>query len=200
MCFHSVGTLVPLYAIATRKSICEVTQMSYQAANPLADEFEFELGGAWTAYWLAFLRVVTGWWFFHAGVTKLIEDGLAYTYGPTYLKQMTGTALGPIPVLMGEHLGWLIQAMVPLGETLIGLGLMVGALVRLASVFGVFFMALFWIGNAGFGHGLVNSDFMGLLLFMTMIVLATGRYYGLDAIIEKTKLVKRHPKLRYLLG
>ncbi|EMA01867.1 thiosulfate dehydrogenase [quinone] large subunit [Haloarcula vallismortis] len=174
--------------------------MSYQAANPLADEFELELGGAWTAYWLAFLRVVTGWWFFHAGVTKLIEDGLAYTYGPAYLRQMTGTALGPIPVLMGEHLGWLIQAMVPLGETLIGLGLMVGALVRLASVFGVFFMSLFWIGNAEFGHGLVNSDFMGLLLFMTMIVLATGRYYGLDAIIEKTKLVKRHPKLRYLLG
>jgi len=40
-------------------------------------------------------------------------------------------------------------------------------------------MTLFWVGNAGFGHGLVNSDFMGLLLFVTMIVLAAGRYYGL---------------------
>jgi len=174
--------------------------MSYQAANPLAEDFEVELGGTWTAYWLAMLRVITGWWFFHAGVTKLIEDGLAYSYGPMYLQQMTGTALGPIPVWMGEHLGWAIQALVPLGETFIGLGLMAGVLVRLASAFGALFMTLFWVGNAGFGHGLVNGDLMGLLLFLTMIVLATGRYYGLDAIIEKTEFVKQRPRLRYLLG
>ncbi len=57
-----MGTPSPLYATVVRNSICEVTQMSYQAANPLADDFELKLGGAWTAYWLAFLRVVTGWW------------------------------------------------------------------------------------------------------------------------------------------
>jgi thiosulfate dehydrogenase [quinone] large subunit len=77
---------------------------------------------------------------------------------------------------------------------------MAGALVRLASFFGAWFMVMFWVGNAGFGHGLVNSDLMGLLLFVTMMVLATGRYYGLDAIIEKTRFVKQRPRLRYLLG
>jgi thiosulfate dehydrogenase [quinone] large subunit len=41
---------------------------------------------------------------------------------------------------------------------------------------------------------------MGLLLFLTVIVLAAGRYYGLDALIEDTAFVKQHPKLRYLLG
>jgi thiosulfate dehydrogenase [quinone] large subunit len=174
--------------------------MSYRDANPLAGEFEFELSGAWATYWLAFLRVVTGWWFFHAGVTKLVEDGLAFSYGPVYLTEMTGTALGPFPVWLGTNFGWLVEAMVPLGETLIGLGLIVGALVRLASFFGVFFMTLFWVGNADFAHGLVNGDLMGLLLFVTMIVLATGRYYGLDAIVERTQFVERHPKLRYLLG
>ncbi|WP_226012515.1 DoxX family protein [Halomicrobium salinisoli] len=174
--------------------------MAYRAADPTANEFDLAPQGAWTAYWLAILRVVTGWWFFHAGVTKLIEDGLAYTYGPAYLQQMTGTALGPIPVWMGEHLGWAIQALVPLGETFIGLALMAGALVRLAAAGGAFFMTLFWVGNAEFGHGLVNADLMGLLLFLTMIVLATGRYYGLDAIIEKTEFVRKRPKLRYLLG
>ncbi|MFC5368389.1 DoxX family protein [Salinirubrum litoreum] len=174
--------------------------MSYQSANPLSEEFELTLSRPLTAYWLAIVRVLTGWWFFHAGVTKLIEDGLAFSYAPMYLKGMTGTALGPIPVLMGEYLGPFLQAGVPLGETLIGLGLMVGALTRLASFFGAFFMVLFWIGNAGFGHGLVNSDLMGLLLFVTMMVLATGRYFGLDAIIEKTRFVQQNPKLRYLLG
>jgi thiosulfate dehydrogenase [quinone] large subunit len=174
--------------------------MSYNAVNPLSSEFEFELGGPLAGYWLAFLRLVTGWWFFHAGVTKLIEDGLSFTYGPMYMKSMTGTALGPLPVWMGNNLGWLIEAMVPLGETLIGLGLLFGVLVRLASFFGAFFMVLFWVGNAGFGHGVVNGDFMGLLLFVTMMVFATGRYFGLDAIIEQTEFVKRRPRLKYLLG
>jgi len=61
-------------------------------------------------------------------------------------------------------------------------------------------MVLFWTGNAGFGHGMVNSDLMGLLLFVTVMILAAGRYYGLDAVIEKMQFVQQRPKLRYLLG
>jgi len=174
--------------------------MSYNAANPLTEEFEIAADGPWAAYWVAMLRVLTGWWFFHAGVTKLLEDGLAFTYGPAYLQGMTGTALGPIPVWMGNNLAWLIEPGVPLFETLIGLALMAGVLTRLAAAGGVLFMTLFWVGNAGFGHGLVNGDLMGLLLFMTVIVLAAGRYYGLDAVIEQLEFVKQRPKLRYLLG
>jgi thiosulfate dehydrogenase [quinone] large subunit len=174
--------------------------MSTKSANPLASEFELNLDKPLTAYWLAILRVVTGWWFFHAGLTKLLEDGLAFTYGPMYLQGMEGTALGAIPVWMGNNLAWLIEPGVPLFETLIGLAIMAGVLTRLAAVGGVFFMSLFWVGNAGFGHGLVNSDLMGLMLFATLIVVGAGRYYGLDAIIEKMEFVKRRPKLKYLLG
>jgi len=174
--------------------------MSYQETNPLAETFELDMDGPWTAYWLAVLRVLTGWWFFHAGVTKLIEDGLAFSYGPAYMQEMTGTALGPIPVWMGNNLAWLIAPGVPLFETLIGLALMAGVLTRLAAFGGVFFMTLFWVGNAGFANGLVNGDLMGLLLFVTVMVLGAGRYYGLDAIIERTEFVKQRPRLRYLLG
>jgi thiosulfate dehydrogenase [quinone] large subunit len=174
--------------------------MSYQDANPFAADVDFDLGSPLTTYWLAMLRLVTGWWFFQAGASKLLTDGLNYTYAPMYLKGMEGTVLGPIPVWMGNNMAWFLEAMVPLGEALIGLGLMFGVLVRLASFFGAMFMAMFWVGNAGFGHGVVNADLMGLLLFVTMAVFATGRYFGLDAIIEKTSFVERHPKLRYLLG
>ncbi|MDB9252265.1 DoxX family protein [Halorubrum ezzemoulense] len=174
--------------------------MSYQSSNPLVGEVEFALEGPWATYWIAFLRVVTGWWFFHAGVTKIIENGFAFAYGPSYMKGMTGTALGGIPVWMGNNLAWLIEPGVPLFETLIGLALIAGAFTRLAAFGGVIFMVLFWVGNAGFGHGVVNSDLMGLFLFMTVIVLAAGRYYGLDALLEQTALVKQNPKLRYLLG
>lgn len=174
--------------------------MATTTASPLTEDVEVRLSGAVTGYWIAILRIITGWWFFHAGITKLIEDGLSFTAGPQYLTGMTGTALGPIPVWMGTNLAWLVEPGVPLFETLIGLALITGAVTRLAAVGGASFMTLFWIGNAGYGHGLVTGDFMGLLLFMTVMILAAGRYYGLDAIIEKTAFVKRHPKLRYLLG
>jgi thiosulfate dehydrogenase [quinone] large subunit len=174
--------------------------MSTKTANPLAADFELDLDRPLTAYWLAILRVVTGWWFFHAGIGKLLQDGLSYSYGPMYLQGMTGTVLGPIPVWMGNNLTWLIEPGVPLFETLIGLGLMVGVLTRLASVGGIFFMSLFWVGNAEFGHGLVNGDLMGLMLFATMIVVGAGRYYGVDAILDQTNFVKQRPRLRYLLG
>ncbi len=174
--------------------------MSYQRANPFADTVDVGVSTPLSGYWLALLRVITGWWFFHAGVTKLLEDGLAFSYGPIYLEGMTGTALGPIPVWMGENLAWLIEPGVPLFETLIGLALMVGVLTRLAAVGGAFFMTLFWVGNADFAHGVVSGDFMGLLLFVTLGVLAAGRYFGLDAILEQTTFVREHPKLKYLLG
>ncbi len=174
--------------------------MSYQAANPLSEKFQFDLSAPLAGYWLAFLRVVTGWWFFHAGVTKLIEDGLAFGYAPVYLQGLEGTTLGPVAMWLGTTMGPFVQAWVPLGETLIGLGLLFGALVRLASLFGAIFMTLFWVGNADFAHGVVSGDFMGLLLFVTMIVFATGRYFGLDGILERTSFVEQRPRLRYLLG
>jgi thiosulfate dehydrogenase [quinone] large subunit len=33
-----------------------------------------------------------------------------------------------------------------------------------------------------------------------MIVLAAGRYYGLDAYVERTGIVRDYPRLKYLLG
>ncbi len=174
--------------------------MSYDAATPLRNDVSFELSGPWAAYWVAMLRVLTGWWFFHSGLGKLLDSGLSYSYGPIYLQGMDGTVLGPLATWMGSTFPALLEALVPLGEAAIGLGLMFGVLVRLASFFGVFFMSLFWVGNAGFGNGLVNGDLMGLLLFVTIIVFAAGRYYGLDAIIERTEFVQNRPRLKYLLG
>jgi thiosulfate dehydrogenase [quinone] large subunit len=165
----------------------------------LGTDFSLELSGPWATYWIAFLRVVTGWWFFHAGITKLLESGLNFE-ATGYLMGMSDTVVGPLTTVLAQDLAWFVNPAVPLLETLIGLALIFGVLTRLAAFGGVFFMTLFWIGNADFGHGVVNSDLMGLLLFVTVIVFAAGRYYGLDAYIEQLAFVRRHPTLRYLLG
>jgi thiosulfate dehydrogenase [quinone] large subunit len=173
--------------------------MSHNTQTATNTGFSFQVSGTWKAYWVAMLRVLTGWWFFHSGFGKLLDSGLNFGYAPMYLEGMSGTTLGPVATFMAGFPN-LMAALVPLFETLIGLALIAGLLTRLASFGGVVFMSLFWVGNAGFSHGLVNSDFMGLLLFVTMIVFAAGRYYGLDAFVEQTRFVQSNPKLKYLLG
>ncbi|WP_435066746.1 DoxX family protein [Haloplanus sp. C73] len=174
--------------------------MAYDVSNPLAGELDLGRAGPAAPVWIALLRVVVGWWFFHAGVTKLLTSGLQFTDGPAYLRGMGDTVLGPLAVWMGTAIPGVIEVAVPLAETLIGLALIAGAVVRLAAVGGAVFMAFFWVGNAAFGHGVVNSDLMGLLLFATLVVFGAGRYYGVDELLERLALVQNHPRLRYLLG
>ena len=174
--------------------------MAYNVSNPLDGEFDLRRAGPLAPVWIATLRVVVGWWFFHAGVTKLIESGLNFTAGPSYLQGMSGTVLGLVAVWMGTAIPGFIEAIVPLAETLIGLALIVGVLVRLASLGGAIFMAFFWVGNAEFGHGVVNGDLMGLLLFVTLLVLGAGRYYGIDAVLERLAPVENYPRLKHLFG
>ncbi len=163
--------------------------------SKMATKFNTSLG----AYWIALLRIITGWWLLHAGLGKLLTDGLSYSYGPIFMKGLEGTSVGPLAVWMGENLAFLIEPGVPILQILIGLGLIFGVLTRLAAVGGVFFMTFFWIGG-DFGHGIVTGELLGLLLFTALIVFAAGRHYGLAPYIESTDFVENNPRLRYLLG
>jgi thiosulfate dehydrogenase [quinone] large subunit len=160
--------------------------------------------GPWMAYWTLILRLVVGWWFLYAGLTKYawFPGGEAFSAGGWMTGATQGTLVHPITA-WAAGTPWMLtvaNVMVPLGETLIGLGLLVGCLVRLASAFGVLLMFFFYFGNADFAHGYVNGDLFGLLLFVTMIVWGAGRVFGLDAYLERTALVENNPRLRYLLG
>jgi len=161
-------------------------------------DVSYDLDGRWLAFWTFILRAVVGYWFFHAGITKVIDGFsaqgyLQYSADYTIMEPIVG------PFTSGIGLEF-ANFMIPVGETLIGLGLMVGLLVRLASFFGVFLMIFFVTINNGWSHSIVTSDMMGLLLFVTMIVLGAGRVWGLDAYVEKMAFVQNNPWLRYLLG
>ena len=88
---------------------------------------------------------------------------------------------------------------------LIGLGLLVGFLTRLAAFWGAFMMLLFYFGNWEVAHGVINSDFAYMLVFLSVAAFGAGRILGLDAIIEQHEidgqpLIERYPKLDYILG
>ncbi|WP_144905107.1 DoxX family protein [Halobellus captivus] len=167
-------------------------------ANPL----DFDLHGTLAGYWVAVLRVVTGYWFLHSGITKF-----AFVSGEPFSAQGYLVNVGASSPIQGflvwaGQTPWMVEfanVMVPVGEALIGLGLVVGALVRLASLFGGVLMTFFYLGNASWAHGFVNGDLMGLLLFVTLGVLGAGRVLGLDAVLEQTRLGQTRAA-KYLLG
>jgi len=144
------------------------------------------------AYWALALRLLAGYWFLHAGLTKLLAAE-PFSASGWLTGAAGGTVVGPITVWFANNAAWFVDLAIPLGETLIGLGLLVGALTRLAAFFGAFLMAFFYLGNAGFGHGFVNGDLLGLLAFMGVAVLGAGSAYGIDALVANTRFARARP-------
>ncbi|UVE51827.1 DoxX family protein [Haloferax larsenii] len=169
----------------------------------LGNRLEFDYAEGATGYVLVLTRLITGYWFLHAGVTKYLAAEPFDAGG--WLVNATGGAPAPVHqflVWVGQT-PWMLEftnIMIPLGETLIGLGLLVGALTRLAAFFGGFLMVFFYLGNAEWAHGFVNGDLLGLMMFVIVGTLGAGRILGLDAYLEQTDFVQKHPALKYLLG
>lgn len=159
-----------------------------------------ELDGPWTGYWMVFLRLVMGWWFLGAGLSKVVEYGVLYDAHGWLVFGTEGTIIHPITAWFAANAVWIPNLLVPWGQIAIGLGLIVGCLTRLAAANGAFLMSFFYLGGAGWENGFVNGELAGLLLFVTIIVFGAGRVWGVDAYLEKTAAVRRRPWLRYLLG
>jgi thiosulfate dehydrogenase [quinone] large subunit len=183
--------------------------------TPGVNEFESKIGGltvhgkahSLSAWFVLALRLMMGYAFLHAGLSKVLEGGFA---AQGYLVHAAGTNGNPLEgmfVWMGTT-EWFVafaNVAVPWGEVLIGLGLLVGALVRLAALFGALMMLMFYFGNWSIEHGLINGDFAYMLVFLAVAAFGAGRIIGLDSLIERYEvggaaLVERYPRLRYVLG
>lgn len=151
------------------------------------------------------LRLLMGWIFLTAGIGKLTGEPFAaggYLANVDPASPAAGIygAMAANPMLMD-----LINVAVPWGQVLIGVGLLVGALVRVAAFFGALMMGTFYFGNWEVANGLINADLVYLVVFLAIIALAAGRYWGLDALLARYEvdgqpLEERYPLLRYVLG
>ena len=164
---------------------------------------EFTYDESITGYLTVFLRLITGYWFLNAGTSKF-----AFISGEPFSAAgwlANGTAASPIHgfFVFAAETPWLLEftnVAIPVGQTLIGLGLIIGAFTRLAAFWGAFLMVFFYLGNADWAHGYVNGDLFGLLMFVIVGTLAAGRILGVDRMLEETALVEKYPALKYLLG
>jgi thiosulfate dehydrogenase [quinone] large subunit len=167
----------------------------------LGRDVTFTISDSWLAYWLVMMRFAVGWWFLHAGLDKF----LAWPFDASWFVggAAAATSLGPVLTLFSEGAALtLVNVMVPVGQTLIGLGVILGALTRLASFFGAFLMLFFYFVNGetgGWSHGLITGELLGLLLFAMIATLGAGRVLGVDAYLAKLD-VFRNTRLRYIIG
>ncbi|WP_423999158.1 DoxX family membrane protein [Haloarcula salina] len=164
----------------------------------LGREYTLDLSGTLTGYWLVFLRLLVGWLFLHEGLNKYATPG---SFRAGWFLEKTGTIVSPVlNAFAGGATEAAVNVVIPIGELLIGFGLLLGALTRTAAFFGAFMMFFFYFGGEHWRRGLVNGDLLGLVLFVTILVFGAGRVWGIDSYLERTDLVQARPWLRYLLG
>ena len=163
---------------------------------------------------IAVLRMATGVVFLTAGLEKLLAkeafDAAGFlkfgTAGAPYLGTAAeGAIYNPthdfwVNLAGNATLMPFINSLVVYGEIAIGVALMLGLFTRFASVAGTLMMALFFVAAWSFGHGIVNEQLMYGIVTAVLGIVAAGRYYGLDAVIEKGATFRRAPQLRYVLG
>jgi thiosulfate dehydrogenase [quinone] large subunit len=165
---------------------------------------------------LAALRIAVGAGFLYAGVDKVVHfagDAKAFD-AAGFLKFATG---GTLPgsaedaIVNPTHAFWvdlagnpglmsLVNTLVVFGEIAIGLALILGIATRFAGVMGTLMMALFWIATFDFAHGFINEQFLYGAVSLFVAYSGAGEAYGLDAFIDKARIVTQHPRLKLVLS
>jgi thiosulfate dehydrogenase [quinone] large subunit len=160
-----------------------------------------------SVWFILALRLMMGLAFFQSGFSKVLSGSFSAAGYLTNAPPANNSPVAGLFVAMGNT-PWFVDFVniaVPWGEVFIGLGLLFGALTRLAAFFGALMMLLFYLGNWDIAHGYINGDFAYMLVFLSVAAFGAGRILGLDRFIEQYEvngqpLVDRYPRARYLLG
>jgi thiosulfate dehydrogenase [quinone] large subunit len=145
------------------------------------------------AFALVLLRVLIGWHFLYEGIAKLSLPAwsatgfLSQSRGP-FAELFRGLAADPSTL---ER----VNAMTMWGLVLIGLGLVVGCLTRLAAASGILMILLIYLCNPPFvgyfysiptegSYLVVNKNLVEAAGLLVVIVTNSGRIAGLDRIIH----------------
>lgn len=146
------------------------------------------------------LRISLGILFFYAGITKVLNpswSAVGYLKGAKTFSEfynlLTDPSILPVVNFINE---W--------GLTLLGVSLLLGVFVRLASWFGSLLMLLYYIPILNFPYAgtnsfLVDQHIIYILSLLLVGSLNAGRYWGLEKWCSKLPICSKYPKLRELL-
>ena len=165
---------------------------------------------------LATLRVFLGAAFLFAGLEKIFDfagTGKAFS-AVGFLKFASGGALpgsDPKAIVNPTHDLWvslagngqlmpLVNWLVVVGETAIGIALILGIATRFSGIMGAVLMGFITVAAWSFANGPFNETVVYGIVALFLAAVNAGHAYGLDGFIEKTEFVTRTPVLRYLVS
>jgi len=139
------------------------------------------------------LRVGLGLVFLNAGLSKMTDWSAA-----GYLQGSTGPLADWFISLAGNPF---VDQLNVWGLTLIGVALILGILVRPASLFGILVMALYYLSDfeGNTSHGLIDEHIIYALIFLLFLSGGIGHVFGLDGLIF-ARIRKKGIWVKALLG
>jgi thiosulfate dehydrogenase [quinone] large subunit len=142
------------------------------------------------------LRIALGGLMFEAGLTKLLSGGFS---AADFLENATGPFAGfYMGIGANTTMLTITNVMVPWGELLIGITIILGIFVRFASFWGIVLMVLYYTASLPPENGWISRHIIYFSVFLSFIFSGTGYFLGIDRLVVRLE-EQRHP-LRIVLG
>jgi thiosulfate dehydrogenase [quinone] large subunit len=142
------------------------------------------------------LRLALGGLMFEAGLGKLL---LGSFIAAGFLNGATGPFAGFYTSIAGSPtLLAIIDVIVPWGELLIGIAIILGVVVRFVSFWGIIMMLLYYTVSLPPANGWISKEIIYLVVFLNFLFAGAGYYLGLDRLAVGLEEQRHH--LRILLG
>jgi thiosulfate dehydrogenase (quinone) large subunit len=147
-------------------------------------------GGQMTA--LVVLRLLIGWQFLYEGVAKYFNtnwSSASYLMDSQWIFADQFKKLATDPEMLK-----IVDALMVWGLIAIGLGLILGVFTRIATVFGILLLTLFYLSHpplVGLKYAMpmegsnliVNKNLIELFALVVLLVFPTGKHVGLDRLL-----------------
>jgi thiosulfate dehydrogenase [quinone] large subunit len=143
---------------------------------------------------LIVLRIFIGWHFLYEGIAKLIKPGWS---AESFLRE-SKWIFSPLFKTMADNpdLLKIINVLNIYGLILIGLGLILGALTRYASIAGIALVMLYYLCNPPLtglfyaipsegNYLIVNKNLVEIAALIMLTVFPAGYWFGLDRLLIK---------------
>lgn len=146
-------------------------------------------------------RALVGWTFLYAGTWQIWENYSAAGFLNHVVTFHDFFATFAAPAVL-PYTNFLMKW----GHLLIGLSLVSGLLVRVSGPFGVLLMIVYYFAHMQWPFIEDHTNFLVdfHLVYATVIVYLiahnAGHVCGLDGLLERMRVVERHPALRPLVG
>ena len=145
-------------------------------------------------FWLVALRVLIGWHFLYEGVVKVVNPNWS---GIGYLMDSGGFMAGFFTSMAANQSTLQIIDFINIwGLIAIGLGLILGSLMRIASISGIILLSLYYLSHPPFpginyampmegSYLVVNKILIEMVALGVLLLFPTSREFGLDKFICK---------------